>query len=393
MPYAKSGKGEKLIIAHFGELWLRGNNRSHYISLLIKNLKTQLRGIDYSMRCDFDRLIIRPADSSGIEPIKRRIGMVFGIRNLEVADYTAPELSKIISLSKSRMSEMPKGTKIKINSHRSYKELPFNSIDIINRLRKEAEDIGLEPTTDGYDSEIYVNVTRDAAYVHLGKEDCLGGLPTGSSGKGVVLISGGIDSPVAAWYAMKRGVSPVYVHIHAFNNKEEIERSKMPRIISILSSYYGHYKAYYVPSHIFQIAAAGTGDYELVLLKLFMLRVAEKIAKVEEANLIFTGESLGQVASQTAENLLAEQQGIKMPILRPLIGYDKEEIVNLARRVGTYEESIKEYRDVCSINARRPKTKAKEAKISELAKRIRMRSIVSRSVREAFVVRSNDERI
>ena len=181
-----------------------------------------------------------------------------------------------------------------------------------------------------------------------------------------MLLSGGIDSPVAAWYAMKRGMQPIYVHIHSFQNADEAMKGKIPVLIKTLSGFHPRYSAYFVPSHIFQAASMGLGKYELVMMKTFFLRLAEQVALKEGAHAIFTGESLGQVASQTAENIEAEQFGLKVPVLRPLIGYDKEEIIKVARAIGTYDQSITQYRDVCSMNAKNPVTNSNMATTGNL---------------------------
>jgi thiamine biosynthesis protein ThiI len=284
------------------------------------------------------------------------------------------------------LAKEPRPRSVKIDAHRAYKQLPFDSMDITQKIIKVADGLGIEPAIKGYEKELYVSVTKDAAFLSLGKEKGAGGLPVGSSGKGVILLSGGIDSPVAAWYAMKRGVEPVYVHLHAFQDAKEATEGKVSNIVARLSEFHPHYRMYFIPSHFFQASAFKSGRYELILLKAFMLRLAEKVAKKEGANLIFTGESLGQVASQTPENIGAEQYGIKLPVLRPLIGYDKEEIIRVARAIGTYEESVKPYADVCSINAKNPKLNAQREKIRELMSMIGISGIVNRSLKSAKVL-------
>jgi thiamine biosynthesis protein ThiI len=185
---------------------------------------------------------------------------------------------------------------------------------------------------------------------------------------------------------MKRGMQPIYVHIHGFATNEEAAQSKIPTLFKILQRYYPWYNAYYVPSTAFQVSAAKAGKFELILLKCFMLKVAEMIAKKDGATLIFTGESLGQVSSQTPTNLHSEGQGISFPILRPLIGFDKQEIISVARKIGTFEESIKEYRDVCSINSKYTVTSTNPKFIKKLAKDIGIDKIAKRSVKLAKAV-------
>jgi tRNA uracil 4-sulfurtransferase len=334
----------------------------------------------------YDRIIIRLNGDSDLDSIREKVGRTFGLSGYEIATVTEPTLAKISALAKRMLKSRKGATSVRINSHRADKTLPFNSVDIINRVRKDAERLGIVPDTKQFDTELGISVTSEAAFVSLDRAKGPGGLPVGSSGKGVVLMSGGIDSPVAAWYAMKRGVSPVYVHLHAFQDPEEALKGKIPDILGTLSRYYPHYKAYFVPSHIFQAGSFKYGRYELILLKAFMLRLAERVAKREHALNVFTGESLGQVASQTPGNLLASQSGTKLPILRPLIGFDKEEIIRVARAIGTYDDSIRPYKDVCSINARNPTLSADSAMTRQMLREMNMSSIVTRSLKLARIV-------
>ncbi len=373
-------QGEELIVVHFGELWLKGGNRNYYIRLLEQNIKEQLAGARFDLQRNFDRLILRPGKGSSFESISHRLGKVFGISVFELSIVAKPELKSIVSTAKRMLSAKPRPKSIRINSHRSYKQLPFTSIDVVDKLKNTAEGLGIEPKVKDYERELSISVTRDAAFLTLKREKGAGGLPVGSSGKAVVLLSGGIDSPVAAWYAMKRGLVPIYLHVHAFRENAEAERGKVSKIMGTLSGFHRGSKAYFIPSYVFQANSTRFGKYELVLLKAFMLRLAEKVARKEGAQLIVTGESLGQVASQTSSNLAAEQQGVTAPILRPLIGLDKEEIIAIAKRIGTYEDSIKPYKDVCSINARNPKTATEPDEMKRLLKKIGIAKVVSKSL-------------
>ncbi len=378
---------EKMLIVHYGELWLRGRNRNIYIRKLKKNIAHQLSGEEFKFEKSYDRIVLRLSKDSDVQSIGRKISKVFGISAYEFSYRTEPDMKHIVKTAEMLMKPL-KGRKIKINSHRAYKGFKFNSIDIIKKLCESAQKLGLDPHIQGYEAQIFVNVTREDAFIYTDRSRALGGLPVGTSGNAVILISGGIDSPVAAWYAMKRGLDPIYVHVHGFSDNNEVTNSKIPRIIKILSEHSVTHKAYYIPSHVFQMSALDSGKYELVMMKSFMLRVAEKIAQREGAECIVTGESLGQVASQTSSNIAAEQSGIEIPIHRPLIGLDKIEITNLAKAIGTYEESLKPYKDVCSINSRNPATRTKIEMLRDLAKKAKMNSVVSRSIKMAKIVQS-----
>ena len=380
----KFDENEKLIMVHFGELWLRGRNRNTYIKKLASNMSRMLYGEDIKMERLYDRFIIRLGKDADLESIKKKLGYVFGISNFEIAYATSPDMESIVKLATRMFKEMDRKI-TKISAHRTFKELPFNSVDIVNRLYGIASKIGVELSSKGFEREFKVNVTKDTAFCSFEKISAAGGLPVGTSGKGIVLLSGGIDSPVAAWYAMKRGVEPIYVHVYGYANAEEAMKSKIPKIVKLLGRYSPSPKVYYLPSHFFQMGALKARKYELILLKAFMLMLAEKVASFEEAGMIFTGESLGQVASQTPSNLAAAEDGIKIPILRPLVGFDKQEIIKVAKAIGTYEVSILQYKDVCSINSRNPKTHTSIAKIKELKKDTKIKSIVTRTVKSGAI--------
>ncbi|MHB1830136.1 MAG: tRNA uracil 4-sulfurtransferase ThiI [Candidatus Micrarchaeaceae archaeon] len=377
MPY------DKRLIVHFGELWLRGRNRNHYIKALKRNISERLAGIPFKLEDKYDRLILTPGKKASMEDMKKRISTVFGISAYEVACIAAPDLNHISKAAVALLKES--GVKsVKVKAHRAHKGFKFNSIDITKRLCKDIEGAGMVPTLEGYEKELFISVMKDAALVFMDRCRGSGGLPTGTSGKCVVLLSGGIDSPVAAWYAMKRGLTPIYLHVHALASNEDAKSSKISEIVDILSVYSQNPRCYYVPSHIFQMAALKSGRYELIMIKGFMLRLAEKIAEKEGAGAIVTGESLGQVASQTLPNIAAEEDGISIPILRPLIGFDKEEITKVAISIGTYGESIKPYKDACSINARNPVTNSSLESFKRIAKEINLNGTVKRSLQEAL---------
>jgi len=386
----------QVLLVHYGELWLRGKNKQRYINQLKANLKSLLKGEAYSIEGEYDRIILKPSSEASANNILKKLDYLFGISGFNLAYETEPNIDSITSVAKGLL--LLRGyKKIKIFAHRSYKELSFNSLDIIDKVSKAAKSIGIEASLHGYDGTIFINVTKKHAYIYDKRIKGLGGLPVGTSGKGVVLLSGGIDSPVCAWFAMKRGVLPVYLHVHQFADPDILKESKIPMLLSKLSSYSKGLKPiiYYIPAHYFTLAVAKAdkqGKYSHVLFKAFLFKLAELVAKKEGAKLIFTGESLGQVSSQTPSNIAASEAIAKMPILRPLIGFDKEDIISIARRIGTYELSIKPYPDVCVLNARKPSTNADIKIIKELLKEMRINEIARKSLSEALVLPVEEEK-
>jgi len=373
-----------VILIHFGELWLRGRNRGQYISQLISNISSQL-GIDKrAIENHYDRLVIKNYDSS--RKIIEGLSKVFGISHFSVATVAGISKNEIVNAAIKLML----GTRAKrfsIRAHRSYKGLDFNSIDIAEAIKKRGAKRGYS-FSSSVRTAVHINMTKDRSYLYIKDIKGLGGLPVGSSGKGVMLFSGGIDSPVSTWYAMKRGVSPIFLHVHGLRTSEELANSKIPKILEVLSKYTPSYSAYFVPASIFQVAAMKANRrYEAVLFKAFLFRLAEEVCRREGAKAIFTGESLGQVASQTPQNIAASQLDIKTPILRPLIGFDKNEIISVARKIGTYELSIMPYKDVCSIGIKNPLTGASVEKTRQILDSIGIAEVVSKSISAAEVIR------
>jgi thiamine biosynthesis protein ThiI len=378
----------QVIFVNYGELWLRKGNKNKYINQLKHNLASLLQGESFSYINEHDRIILKPSNQESENKIIDKLGYLFGISKFGIAYRVEPKLQSIANASKELLSNS-KYKKIKINAHRAFKGFNFNSIDIIREVSKKAKEIGIEPSLHEFDGELFISVTKDNAYLYSYYKKGLGGLPVGTAGKAVILLSGGIDSPVAAWFAMKRGVVPIFLHAYQYSSIDPVLESKIPKIVEKLSLYAKGFKlkTYYIPAYYFTLTAAKIdrlGKYEPVLFKAFLLRVAERIAKKEKANLIFTGESLGQVSSQTPANIRASQEGIKLPVLRPLIGFDKEEIIDIAKKIDTYNLSIIPYPDVCSINAKDPSTAVKHEIVKKMLKDMGISKIVKETLKESL---------
>ncbi len=379
----KSGE-KRMIVIRFGELWLRGKNRSDYINVLLKNIDVKFSRLKYRVEKHYDKIIIMPSESS-FKEVLRRMGFLFGVSTYEVAYETEPKLSSIVRDACRIMKSADGEGAFRINAHRAYKQHKFNSEDIVRKLAAAAEKKGIPLSPKEYSREIYISVAKDFAYISVQRFKGLGGLPVGSSGRCIVLFSGGIDSPVAAWLAMKRGMEPVYVHMHAFPNASEVLESKIAGLINMLSDYHETYRVYYIPTHRFQVAALKTGRYELVMLKRFMLKCAEQLLDREKSRVIVTGESIGQVASQTQNNLFSEEQEISASVIRPLACFDKSEIIEIAKMIGTFDESVKPYRDVCSISAKHPVINSNPKTVLRIEKEIKLDSLAATAVKSAEI--------
>lgn len=368
------------IVIHFGEIWLKGNNRGSFIGRLYENIRIALRDERYSKIQDMrDRFFLVLSKDSDIESIEARLSKVFGISWFAPAMTVDSTLDEILAAANKLLG---KNDTVRIVPHRTVKNLDFDSSDVVSHFIKNSAKLKFKIDKEA-ERDLYISISKEFSLICDRKVQGAKGLPVGSSGSAVVLLSGGIDSPVAAFYAMKRGLRPIYMHVHAFQNNNDEKLSKIREMVDLLSEYSPDSKTYYVPGHVFQSSAMKTPKkYELVLFKLFMYRLAERIAKIEKADCIVSGESLGQVASQTTSNITTSGRGIKMFIMRPLIGFDKQEIINVAKRIGTFELSIRKYRDVCSIAAKNPATTSDYAGISKCWKSSNMDDALKLSMKK-----------
>ena len=339
------------IVIHFGEIWLKGENRRFFVNALYRNIRDALSGESYdSLENMRDRFVLHLNGKSSMRPILDKLGHVFGISwfaPVAVVKNSIPDIVECAGMI------VEPGSTVRVVAHRSLKSVGFSSKDIVEALIDRAKKLkfGLDKKAR---KRLYVNVTGRGSFMYVRKIAGSGGLPVGTSGKAVILLSGGIDSPVASFYAMKRGLAPIYAHVHAFQSNEDERLSKISELTGALSRYYGKAEVYLLPGYVFQSSAMNApARYGNLLFKLFLYRLAASIAKKERASCIVTGESLGQVASQTAANLNATTKGIEPIIIRPLIGFDKQEIINVAKRLGTFELSIGKYKDVCQTNSRK----------------------------------------
>ena len=368
-------------VAHFGELWLKGRNREAFILRLVSNMRSALNGTDATVERMRDRLMVHVPRPAGMSDVLERLGHVFGVSWYAPVAIARTDFDDAVALASRLVS---KGAKVRLEVHRSDKSAPFTSGDLVGEFLRRKDSLPFVLDRDAK-STLFIEVTREGMLMHTQHIAGLGGLPVGASGKAIVLMSGGIDSPVAAFYAMRRGLSPIYLHFHAFQSNADVDGTKIPMILDVLARY-GPAKAYYAPAHVFQsIAMRLPQKFELVLFKRFMLAVAERIALKEGASAIVTGESLGQVASQTVKNLTASERSVKLFIMRPLIGMDKAEIIDAAKRIGTFELSVQKYRDVCSIRSKNPATGVSAELIGKLYRSSGMAGAVGQTLKRTAV--------
>jgi len=235
---------------------------------------------------------------------------------------------------------------------------------------------------------LYIEITEKFAFLYTKKFAGCGGLPLGVSSKAVSLISGGIDSPVASFLMMKRGVENIFVHFYSTQQGYEQSLEKVRDILRVLKKYQQTVKVYFVPFSDVQkeIVLKTKADFRVVLYRRIMFLVANEIAVKEKAKALITGESVGQVASQTLENMLAVEEAVILPVLRPLAGWDKQEIMDLAKKIETYEVSILPHLDCCSMFApEHPSTKADLKQVKKQEKKLKVKKLIKKALKECQV--------
>ena len=306
------------------------------------------------------------------DALLEHLALIPGIRNFSVVHECELTLSAIQAAAKQAVQADfgadVAGKPFRVTSRRSNKQFPLTSPELnfeVGGFLKTQ--LGLAVNLDHAEIDVRVEVGAEAAYIYTKKIVGIGGLPLGSSGRGVVLFSGGIDSPVAAYTMMKRGMEVVLVHL--YNSTINRDFVKIHDLARQLSRYQGRVKLYMIDLEEFQRHAIAMvpAEYRMIIYKRQMIRSAALIAAQEHAQALVTGDSLGQVASQTLANIHAIYDASDLPLLPPLIGADKEEIIALGRRIGTYDISIEEYCDICSfLIAKHPETNARRSKVAEL---------------------------
>ena len=273
----------------------------------------------------------------------------------------------------------------KVESKRSDKRFPMTSIQLSQYVGGLLAEAFPETKVDVHDPELTVNLeVRDyAAYVHGPSVPGAGGMPVGSNGRAVTLLSGGIDSPVSTYMIAKRGVAVIPVHFFSFPYTSELAKEKVLTLAKQLTRWCGRLMVEIVPFTRIQeeIRDKCPEEYFTLIMRRFMMRIAEEIAELNGAKALITGENLGQVASQTMEAMAATEECVTLPVLRPLVALDKEEIITIARRIGTFETSILPYEDCCTVfTPRHPRTKPRVADVIEAEKELDIDGLVKEAV-------------
>ena len=340
------------ILIRYGEIFLKGNNRYYFESLLVKNIKTALAGFDYKFVKSQSRYYVEDFNEDYADEIITRLTKVFGIHSISPSVKVKTDLAEI---SRIATEISPKSGSFRVTVKRADKRVNMRSMDIAAKI---GGDMLMQSkgalTVELFTPEFELNVDiRENGYSYLfyDKIPGAGGLPVGCSGNGMLLLSGGIDSPVAGYVMAKRGVKIFAVHYHSFPYTSELALQKVKDLAKKLTPYCGDITLFVVPFTEIQYAIHNhcPEEFMITIMRRFMMRIAERLANDTHCGAIITGEALGQVASQTMQSINVTNSVVEMPVFRPLIGSDKEEIIKISEKIDTYDISIRPYEDCCTV--------------------------------------------
>jgi thiamine biosynthesis protein ThiI len=360
---------KKLIVIHYAEVGLKGKNRVFFEKKLARNIKLSLRGTGYAeVKRLHDRIIVHLKQGTDIAEIEKRLRRVMGIAHFELVYRTEKDMS-VIKDTALQLTEGKVFETLKVETKRSDKTFPLTSPEISSEVGGFLiQKTGARADMHNPNLRLWIDISHNDAYIYTDKLQGIGGLPVGVSGKVLVMLSGGIDSPVAAWQMIKRGAKAVFIHFYSYPYTDKASLEKVMELTRILSESNYRSAIYLVPfADLQQIIVTETpAPFRVLLYRRMMTRIAQRVAALVDAEALVTGESLAQVASQTLTNLRAIETIADIPILRPLIGDDKADIIAKAEQIGTFEVSTLPHQDCCSLFV--PKHPATHASVAELDK-------------------------
>ncbi|MDY8092972.1 tRNA uracil 4-sulfurtransferase ThiI [Paenibacillus polymyxa] len=344
-----------MLLLRFGEFTLKGKNRTRFEKAVLNHVKLLLKPFPgASLRKEFGRIYV-VLGGEPYEQIIQVLQKVFGITTISPVKMAPVELGAIIETAVALMRELnvAEGTTFKVNARRVWKEFAHSSQEMNHLIGSPIlrEFQALSVDVHQPDIELRVEVREQAAYIFSDVIMAVGGFPLGTNGKAMLLLSGGIDSPVAGWSSMRRGLEIECVHFYSYPFTSERAKEKVIELARVLAGYAGRIKIHLVPFTEVQTAFTRTGQDNLIitLMRRSMLRIATMLAEREGALALVTGDSLGQVASQTLSSMNVIGRSTELPLLRPLVMMDKQEITEIAKQIGTYDLSILPYEDCCTL--------------------------------------------
>ncbi len=340
-----------VILIRFGELYLKGKNKDYFENTLKNNITDKLRGIDCKVFFGRGRYVVKDYASADEYNIIARLKQVLGIHSVSVARSCGYDFNEIVELA---IQMTPNIGSFRVTSHRSYKKYPLNSLQINMQLGERILQAKPQLQVDLHNPDYTLNVDvreNGDVYLYDSTIKCAGGMPYGTGGNGLLLLSGGIDSPVAGYMLAKRGMSITALHFHSYPYTSEAAKQKAIDLAKILGEYCPNIKLMCVSLTEIQesIHKNCKPNYMITLVRRFMMRIAQKVALSNGCGCLINGESLGQVASQTLESITVTNAVVDIPVFRPCIGMDKDEIIEIAENIGTFKKSIEPYEDCCTV--------------------------------------------
>ena len=378
-----------IILLKLGEIVLKGLNRKSFEQKLVSNVRRRLAHIGkFRVYCLQSTVYVEAAeDGADMDAAFEALQKVFGIVKLSRAAACEKDKDAIAKLAIDYLrDDMLRAKSFKVESKRSDKSFPMTSVELSQYVGGELNEAYPNVEVDVHDPDLVVNIeVRDlAAYVHAAPVSGAGGMPVGCNGVAVTLLSGGIDSPVSSYMIAKRGVRLIPLHFFSFPYTSEQAKEKVIELGNMLTEYCGRMTLEIAPfTHIQEeIRDKCPEEYFTLIMRRFMMRIAQRVAHDTGAKAIVTGENLGQVASQTMEAMASTQAVIDLPVLQPLIGMDKEEIITIARKIGTFDTSILPYEDCCTVfTPKHPRTRPKLSEVERAESVLDIDALVDEAVK------------
>ncbi|MDR0850413.1 MAG: tRNA 4-thiouridine(8) synthase ThiI [Christensenellaceae bacterium] len=375
---------QEVLLLRYGEIFLKGKNFNFFERTLLNNIKRAVKPYGAAVSRGGARIIVERFDPSLREHLIERIKKIFGIVSLSVALSIKTAESAIIDIIKT--IKITTQT-FKVETRRADKNFPIKSYEFSAKMGDIILENNPHAKVDVHNpkSTVHIDIRENGTtFVYHQKLPCYGGMPVGTAGQGMLMLSGGIDSPVAGFMMAKRGLNIMAIHFHSYPYTSEQAKQKVITLSKLMTPYTGSIKLIIVPFTKIQeeIHKNCDSEYMVTFTRRFMFRIAERLGKQNHCSAIITGESLGQVASQTIEGLTASNGVVEtLPVLRPLIGFDKTDIIAISKNIGTYETSILPYEDCCSVFLpKSPVTKPKTTRIELNEKFLDIEALIDEAI-------------
>lgn len=389
---------KRVVIVRYGEIVLKGTNRGFFEDKLVSRIRNQLKNYEGLKVYKKHSLIYVDVENFEEREIIKKIKKIFGVILVSAAHKISAEMEEIKLIALQELQEVTTTKNIdtfKIVTKRANKKFPLKSLEISSEVGSYIlqNHKNIKVDVHNPDATIYIEV-RDEAYVYSEKIKGYGGLPVGTGGKALLLLSGGIDSPVAGWMIGNRGMQIEALHFHSYPYTSERAKEKVIDLANVLSNYVGRFRIYSINLLPIQkeINEKCKEEEMTIISRRFMMKIAEKIACKKNLDALVTGENLGQVASQTIQSMSVINESVTIPILRPLVAMNKVDIINMAKEIGTYETSILPFEDCCTVFLpKRPITKPRLERILSSEEKLDVECLVDEAIKNMRTETSDGE--